>query len=245
MPHKTTNRRRIAASVGGATATGSPAGATTSLKLSGIDQRVLTLYRRRTRARAAIDRIFDQMSAAEAKMPSWARPGPQYVLKGESQVACHPVRAGWPEVANLNQQPVDKFGRIVARPNLQDLIDQFTVDRENLGFEKARRKFAAAFRAHEERIAQQQVERERAGYTRLKARFEECFERSDELEEEIAGHAETSILALAATLLFTIVRDDEEAGKAKTSLAALRPQLVGAIADDADRVLLQAAKEVA
>ena len=35
------------------------------------------------------------------------------------------TNVGWPQVANLDQQPVDALGRILARPSVEDLYDQF------------------------------------------------------------------------------------------------------------------------
>jgi hypothetical protein len=61
------------------------------------------------------------------------------------------------------------------------------------------------------------------------------------VEDEIAEHMDASLLALAATILVEI-RDDDwhiETRIYEATLAAIRPQLVGAIAEDADRVLAE------
>lgn len=67
------------------------------------------------------------------------------------------------------------------------------------------------------------------------------------ISDAIEKHAETSILALAATFLIHIELNDDEDDvlqNYRASLRALRPQLVGAIAEAADRVLAQPKEEV-
>lgn len=61
-----------------------------------------------------------------------------------------------------------------------------------------------------------------------------------DVEDAIRKHAEASALALAASLVVSLQTDDDEEDVLQTcraSLCAIRPQLVGPIADDADRVL--------
>jgi hypothetical protein len=80
---------------------------------------------------------------------------------------------------------------------------------------------------------------------RAKDEWERIFNRSDEagsamaaVEDEIADHMEASVLALAAIILVEIQNADDRGARIyKISLAAIRPQLVGAIAEAADRVL--------
>jgi uncharacterized protein YjiS (DUF1127 family) len=84
---KATNRRAVLGAVlaAGAAAAALPsAAAVITPSLSAIDSRVLDLWRRNRRLRASLDRLSDQMDAAEAQVPEWARSGPKYVLaKGE------------------------------------------------------------------------------------------------------------------------------------------------------------------
>src|ERR1700733_2516809 len=92
---------------------------------------------------AALARFSDERDAAEAELPDWARSGPRYVLaKGEIFVpGVDDVveTAYWPEVADLDQQPVST-GRILARPNADDLSDQFGKDRLAGPVDAARKK---------------------------------------------------------------------------------------------------------
>jgi len=58
---------------------------------------------------------------------------------------------------------------------------------------------------------------------------------------EIDKHIGASVLALAAVLMVAIhdEADEEVSGLHRACLAAIRPQLIGAIAEDADRVLAE------
>lgn len=62
------------------------------------------------------------------------------------------------------------------------------------------------------------------------------------LETAIEKHTEASLLALGASLVIGIQDKNEEENVLaayRASLRVIRPQLVGAIAEDADRVLAQ------
>ena len=65
------------------------------------------------------------------------------------------------------------------------------------------------------------------------------------VEDEIEKHIGTSLLALGAAILIEMRQgySDIEADIYSASLAAIRPQLVGAIAEAADRVLALAQEE--
>jgi hypothetical protein len=68
-------------------------------------------------------------------------------------------------------------------------------------------------------------------------------------EWELNKRIGASVLALGAVLIMEIGHDDHEFERVprlyRAALAAIRPQLVGAIAEDADRVLAQAEEEEA
>jgi hypothetical protein len=69
-----------------------------------------------------------------------------------------------------------------------------------------------------------------------------------DIEKAIRKHGEASVLALGASLVIGIHADDEEENVLaayRASLRAIRPQLVGAIAEDADRVLAEKYEEAA
>jgi hypothetical protein len=247
---ETTNRRAV---MGAVLAAGAAAvlpavasAASPTPPLSALDRRVLDLWRRRTRMRAALDQIRNQMDAAEAQMPEWARSGPKYMLTKAKAPELSDILSegdtGWPQVADLDQQHVDALGRIFARPSVFDFINQFGKDRAAIGLDEARRKLTRALVAHDERIKEQRAEQERTGYNRLSARLDAGWDKVVHVESEIKKHAGASILALAATFLIYIQSDDEEEDvlrASRASIAAIRPQLVGAIAEDADRLLVQ------
>jgi hypothetical protein len=256
MP-EATNRRAVLGSMlvaGAAVATALPGvviAAAQSPALSAIDRRVLDLWNRRSIMRTALERISDEARAAEAQMPAWARSGPKYVL-AKSEIFVPGVDGagsdvGWPEVVDVHQQPVDRLGRILARPNVEDLYNQFHAD-VRVNRDEARLKLTRALIAHDERLKQQRAEEDRVGYSRLTARAEGVWPKVFDIEKAIRKHAEASVLAVAASLVIGIHADDEEENVLaayRAALRALRPQLVGAIAADADRVLAEKYEEAA
>jgi hypothetical protein len=239
-----TNRRAVLGGIllAGVAITSAPPAAAQSPALSAVDRRVLDLWNRRSRMRTAIERISEESSAAEAQMPAWAMSGPKYVLaKGEIFLPgvddASPV--GWPEVADLDQQPVDCLGRILARPNVEDLYNQFQAD-VRVNRDEARLKLTRALIAHDERLKQQRAEEDRVGYSRLTARAEAVWPKVFDIENAIRKHAEASVLAVAASLVIGIQGNDEDENVLaayRATLRIIRPQLVGAIAEAADRVL--------
>jgi hypothetical protein len=249
-----TNRRAVLGAVLAAGAAGAmavlPVAASGMPTLSAVDRRVIDLWDRRARLQVGIDRLLKQINTAEAQMPKWAQAGPKYVLaKGELFIpGVDDVRQvfGWPEVADLDQQPVDVLGLIIARPSTDDLVRQFFSD-QKADYHEAARRLTRALVAQQERLKEQEVERQRTNFNELNERLDEvCISRGD-IGLEIQRHAESSILALGATFLITIELDDDEDDVLQTyraSLRAIRPQLVGAIAEDADRVLAQGEESV-
>jgi hypothetical protein len=248
MTASTTRRAALGAILasGAASATAAlPAhAAPESPALSAADRRVLDLWRRRATLIAFRERLSEQRDAAETQMPQWARSGLKYRLaKGEIDIpgTLDPYDVGWPEVADLDQQPVDVLGRIIARPNVEDLYDQF-VKAKNGDRKQATHGFLQALLAHDERVKEQKAEQERTGYSRLIAREQAAADKMADLEDAIEKKTDISILALAAYMMILIRMDDEEdyvLRAFRASLAAIRPRLVGEIADDADRMLAQ------
>jgi hypothetical protein len=78
----------------------------------------------------------------------------------------------------------------------------------------------------------------------LSDRYEDSIDALNNLEDKFEEHLGTSVLALAAILMIWI-GDEPREGLHRACLAAIRRQLVGAIAEDADRVLAQVEEEVA
>ncbi len=107
---------------------------------------------------------------------------------------------------------------------------------------EATRRLSQALLAHDARVKEQEAEKDCVGYNRLNKRSETGWSKALEIEEAIKEHGEASVLAIGASLVIGIQADDDEDGVLQThraSLRALRTQLVGAIAEDADRVLAQ------
>jgi hypothetical protein len=72
-------------------------------------------------------------------------------------------------------------------------------------------------------------------------RCDQAGKASSDVLGEIDKHIGASVLALAAVLMVAIYDRSDEAlpGLNRACLAAIRPQLVGAIAEDADRMLAE------
>ena len=179
-------------------------------------------------------------------MPKWARSGPRYVrAKGEIQIpgVTHAAsEVGWPEVADLEQQPADAHGWILARPNVEDLYAQFRAYCRTGSRDEATRGFLQALLAHDARVKDRDAERDRVGYNRLNGRLETGWGKVFDIEKTIKKHRDASVLAVAASLMIDIQLDDDEEDVLdayRASLRAIRPQLIGAIAEDADRVQAQ------
>jgi hypothetical protein len=207
--------------------------------------------------RAVLERISNQKDAAEAQMPEWARGGPKYVLARGGEIPNHlgldmgrlgpdSHRVGWPQVADLDQQLVAASGWILARPDVEDLYNQFKADLKAMTRDEARLRLTQALLAHDARLKEQDAEEDRVGYNRLNARSNAGWSKVLDIEEAIREHAGTSVLALGASLVIGNQADDDHVQVLQTyraSLRAIRPQLVGAIAEDADRVLAQGEEE--
>ena len=103
----------------------------------------------------------------------------------------------------------------------------------------------AGLRLISRRISDAAMEAKDAGND---AEFHRLLDREDDtvtgmiaVENEIEKHMKTSLLALGAAILIEMRQGDSdiEADIYSASLAAIRPQLIGAIAEDADRVLAE------
>lgn len=189
--------------------------------------------------RTSLKRLCELRRAAEARMPSWALPGPRYLLPLLSGVPTKNECVGWPEVADIDQQPTDRVGSILVRPDPIDLCERFHQDWQELDLEEARRRLTRALVALDERLQEQKIETARTGYSDLAARSDARWGKVAKIEDEIEGHVGSSVLALAATFLIRIELDEGALGTDRATLAAIRPQLVGPIAEDVDRVLAQ------
>jgi hypothetical protein len=240
---ETTDRRAVLGAIiaGGAVAAATlPATVANASTLSPADLRALDLYRRYRRTLAISDQIAERCDAAEARLPDWARVGPKYTFADGRPFSTDTV--GWPVVADLSRcRPINSVRVVVARPNVEDICDQFTrAIRDGIGREEATEELTEALAAFRERVAEQRAEEERVGYAPLARRADDVVNLrisiSDKLEASVGG----SVLALAAALLIGIRLDDEEdyvIRNYRAALAAIRPQLVDVIAEDADRTL--------
>ena len=145
-------------------------------------------------------------------------------------------------VADLSRRPVDARGLINARPSPRDLLDEFLSALEKRDGVAILEEYGRAFAEFAARRRQQVAEDERLGIDVLEQRQEAAWDAVGDIESELEDHVGESVLALAGVLM---VREDFEdcEGLNRAALAAIRPQLVGAIAEDADRFLAEADEE--
>lgn len=102
--------------------------------------------------------------------------------------------------------------------------------------------YAHAFAEFAERSLQREAEEERLGLDVLKSGCHDAWEATNAVEFELEKYVDRSILGLAACLMIAIKDDDPEniGGLHYAALGAIRPELVGLIAEDADRMLASA-----
>jgi hypothetical protein len=107
-------------------------------------------------------------------------------------------------------------------------------------FDENDRQLEVDLAACKARNAAHESERERLGLAPLEEEYEQMSDEISDLTCEILSSELRSPHALAAAVIIKIDdTDDETADVLRASLAAIRPQLVGAIAEAADRVLAQ------
>ena len=168
-------------------------------------------------------------------MPAWARSGPVYVLPDGT--ASGKEGSGWPQVADLSHRPAFPSGVVCARPDVNDVIAEWR-DVSMKGTKKDA--LARALIEWGSRVLEQTAETELAGVALCDERCERAFEAIRDVENTLRDHIGESIFALAAVIVAEIgVADEDVPGLLRASLAAIRPQLVGPIAEDADRALAQ------
>jgi hypothetical protein len=203
--------------------------------LSPVDKRVQDLWLRRRRLKAIARHWSQQSDAADAALPAWARSGPVYVrLDG---TAAGREISGWPQVADLSRRPAFPSGAVYSRPDVNNVISEWR-EKKGAGTDLAR-----ALIEWGSRVLEQTAEKERAGVAKCDERCERTFEAIRDVENMLRDHIGESIFALAAVIVAEIgVEDEDVPGLLRASLAALRPQLVGPIAEDADRMLASGAQ---
>ena len=107
-------------------------------------------------------------------------------------------------------------------------------------FDENDRQLEVDLAACKARNAAHESERERLGLASLEEECEQLWDELRDLRDEILSSKLRSPHALAAAMIIKVDDTDEEtADILRASLRVIRPQLVGAIAEEADRVLAQ------
>jgi hypothetical protein len=160
-----------------------------------------------------------------------AKSGPVYV-RPDGTATC---REAWPQVADLSRRPAFPSGAVYARPDLNDIISEW---REKRGAQND--DLAQALIEWSTRVLEQTAENERAGVEKYSERCERAWDSIHDVENALQAHAGESFFALATVLVIESENGEDGRSEAAPSHPApIRPQLVGPIAEDADRMLAE------
>jgi hypothetical protein len=226
-------RAVLAAIVVGAAALALPGAA-----LAQSDDGVGGLWARRHALRAPTADALAAIAEANARLPAWARPGPQHI--DDTGAATGDV-VGWPAIEGVTAR---RGFLAVARPGLADLRERFDAVRH---FEPvaALRAYRAALRALAVRRRAQAAETAKAGLDAAEARWTALDEARKEIEAKILALDLSTVGAVAAQIVVGLnydvaERPDETAGErsaAQIALAFLRPSLAGLLRAHVDEIL--------
>ncbi len=243
-----TDRRAVLGAVLAAAAVGAtpalPAPASAPTTLSAFDRRVLDLWRRRQAVKSICDRLWAEWKAKHDQLPSWAKPGRQY-LRADGSALDDGGNVNWPLAADLSRRPVIN-GVINVRPSPENLYREFRVAISAIGLDEATRQFARASGELNNRLVQQRAEEDRLGLKLIDARSDQAYATLHRVVGEIENLIPRSVLALAAAATIEIQSDDDDdeaVAIPRATLRAIRGQLTGGIAEAAHRVLAQADKQ--
>jgi hypothetical protein len=257
MP-KTTNRRgALCAVLAGAVIGAVPAAAIAANELTEADRRAIE---RLARYRAMNARLVDlnfRADALEDKLPDIGQSEKELGSAHEKRRhkiwreepggydasmlrACREI-----EQAYLDGRLVDEPGLVNGANYWRQRIMSFQEDDPKIlaaiaAFDENDRQLEVDLAACKAREAAHEAERERLGLDSLEEEHGRLCDDLSDLRDEILSSELRSPHALAAAVMIKIDDTDEEtADILRASLASIRPQLVGAIAEDADRVLAQ------
>jgi hypothetical protein len=153
------------------------------------------------------------------------------------------------EQAHLDGRLVDDPGLVNGAKSWRRRFMRFQEDDPKIlaaiaAFDENDRQLAVDLAACKARNAAHEAKRERLGLASLEEECEQLYDELSDLNCEILSSELRSPHALASAIIVKIDdTDDETADVLRASLAVIRPQLVGLIAEEADRVLAQADEE--
>lgn len=196
-------------------------------------------YRRATAEHAAATLAY---SAAEARMPWWAAPGPAFADR--DGILEKGVVSGWPAIQTW-EPPTHQAVRVLIRPGLGDLKARFELNTSFWGRERALPAYRRSLRALAVRRRAQKAEKEKAGIPSAEARLDRASDEVCAIEDAIEA-LPLSLTTGAATAFIRFTGEMSKDGSvASTSgsgefivcLRAMRPHIAGPFAADIDEVL--------
>ena len=260
-----TNRRAVLGAVlaaGAAIGTGHVAAATAATnEIMESDRRAIEQWVRYRATRGTLRDLALQIEAAEERLPEWAQVEPGAIRPSADDIraareARHSQIYEMPEGDQASHHRIcteiwraildrkfiasdaDYYRKIAEQPVTPNMSSAIAAFEES---DRLRDAELAALEARKEACKEAQAaERRRVGLVELQAEYDRVVDEFGAPMDEISS-AELRgphVLALALMIRMDEIHGSEDAIE-RASLSALRPQLIGAIAEDADRVLAQ------
>jgi len=192
----------IAPTIAGASTLSAPAAAESSSwpNAAGVDARLFELWQRRRDVAAAAQAASATAEAAVARMPAWARSGPQYV--DGAGAPADDCTVGWPAI---EAAPRARAGRyFLVRPSPSTIEDDFKFNLRSFGDERAQEIRDEALAALRKRRRQQAAEERKVNLRALDRTAEALYERKFVIEAEIQALTPCTPNLVAALALIEI-----------------------------------------
>lgn len=219
----------------------------------GVDTRLSELWRKRRAAIAAAHGASAKASAAEARLPAWARSGPQYITSEGAPYGDSTV--GWPaiEMSAADLRTLPSEGLTLLRPSPATIERDYERNLHILGPRGAGKRRTQALAALSRRLRDQTAEEKKLGLPNLERAADAAWEKQRDIEDEIKRLSPSTPHLIAALTLMEIAYcgDDKlEFPKdgtlqlAELVLLSLRPHLIGPLGEAVGEFLDNPSKSV-
>jgi hypothetical protein len=161
------------------------------------------------------------------------------IVAGATAALQTPAAASSPELSTLDRQILDMWDRLTQLRETYQRINKQLHEADSKLPEWARDSAVyGADRIDPDLVSRKKAEDKRAGLDVLGEQSDAAADAFSDFGLEFEKYLGDSVLALGAVLIMEI-NFDHIAGLNSAALAAIRPQLVGMIAEDADRALAE------